>query len=211
MYYETMEQVLSKVNKTIVEAPGVTPYLPLPAGAEAAAVDGARAMIEFVRRRPLLTRHHRRRSCSCSCSAASRSCPRPSRQSSSASASRCGSSTAIEAGRPDRRAPGAGISLPHSVRRAGRVDRQARAGRRHAAPAGALDRSAPAPGRRLRPLPDRRSAADVHPRRHRGAAHRAAAADPRLGSPQRARPSSRIRRAPLARAAGHHGQTSASR
>jgi membrane protease subunit HflK len=29
MYYETMEQVLSKVNKTIVEAPGVTPYLPL--------------------------------------------------------------------------------------------------------------------------------------------------------------------------------------
>ena len=37
MYYETMEQVLSKVDKTIVEAPGVTPYLPLPAGqAEAA-------------------------------------------------------------------------------------------------------------------------------------------------------------------------------
>ena len=31
MYYETMEQVLSKVDKTIVEAPGVTPYLPLPA------------------------------------------------------------------------------------------------------------------------------------------------------------------------------------
>src|SRR5437764_6950327 len=30
MYYETMEQLLSKVNKTIVEAPGVTPYLPLP-------------------------------------------------------------------------------------------------------------------------------------------------------------------------------------
>ena len=30
MYYETMEQVLSRVNKTIVEAPGVTPYLPLP-------------------------------------------------------------------------------------------------------------------------------------------------------------------------------------
>ena len=25
-----MEQVLSKVNKTIVEVPGVTPYLPLP-------------------------------------------------------------------------------------------------------------------------------------------------------------------------------------
>lgn len=31
MYYETMEKVLSGVNKTIVEAPGVTPYLPLPA------------------------------------------------------------------------------------------------------------------------------------------------------------------------------------
>jgi membrane protease subunit HflK len=30
MYYETMERVLSKVDKTIVEAPGVTSYLPLP-------------------------------------------------------------------------------------------------------------------------------------------------------------------------------------
>ncbi len=30
MYYETMEQVLSRVDKTIVETPGVTPYLPLP-------------------------------------------------------------------------------------------------------------------------------------------------------------------------------------
>jgi membrane protease subunit HflK len=30
MYYETMEKILSKVDKTIVEAPGVTPYLPLP-------------------------------------------------------------------------------------------------------------------------------------------------------------------------------------
>jgi modulator of FtsH protease HflK len=30
MYYETMEQVLSKVPKTVIEAPGVTPYLPLP-------------------------------------------------------------------------------------------------------------------------------------------------------------------------------------
>ncbi len=29
MYYETMEKVLSKVDKTVVEAPGVTPYLPL--------------------------------------------------------------------------------------------------------------------------------------------------------------------------------------
>ena len=30
MYYETMERVLSKVDKTIVESPGVTPYLALP-------------------------------------------------------------------------------------------------------------------------------------------------------------------------------------
>ena len=30
IYYETMEQILSRTNKTIVEAPGVTPYLPLP-------------------------------------------------------------------------------------------------------------------------------------------------------------------------------------
>lgn len=30
MYYETMERVLQNVEKTIVEAPGVTPYLPLP-------------------------------------------------------------------------------------------------------------------------------------------------------------------------------------
>lgn len=31
MYYETMEQVLAKTNKTIVETPGTVPYLPLPA------------------------------------------------------------------------------------------------------------------------------------------------------------------------------------
>lgn len=29
MYYETMERVLQNVDKTIIEAPGVTPYLPL--------------------------------------------------------------------------------------------------------------------------------------------------------------------------------------
>ena len=29
MYYETMERILRKVDKTIVETPGVTPYLPL--------------------------------------------------------------------------------------------------------------------------------------------------------------------------------------
>ena len=30
MYYETMERILSRVDTTIVESPGVTPYLPLP-------------------------------------------------------------------------------------------------------------------------------------------------------------------------------------
>jgi membrane protease subunit HflK len=30
MYYETMERILRQTDKTIVEAPGVTPYLPLP-------------------------------------------------------------------------------------------------------------------------------------------------------------------------------------
>lgn len=30
LYYETMEGVLAKSDKTIIEAPGVTPYLPLP-------------------------------------------------------------------------------------------------------------------------------------------------------------------------------------
>jgi membrane protease subunit HflK len=30
MYYETMERILSQVDTTVVEAPGVTPYLPLP-------------------------------------------------------------------------------------------------------------------------------------------------------------------------------------
>jgi membrane protease subunit HflK len=30
MYYETMERVLSKNDKVIVESNGVTPYLPLP-------------------------------------------------------------------------------------------------------------------------------------------------------------------------------------
>lgn len=30
MYYETMERVLAQVDKTIIEAEGVTPYLPLP-------------------------------------------------------------------------------------------------------------------------------------------------------------------------------------
>ena len=47
MYYETMEQVLGKLDKTIVETPGVVPYLPLPAAARkapeppAAATQGA--------------------------------------------------------------------------------------------------------------------------------------------------------------------------
>ena len=74
-----------------------------------------------------------------------------------------------QAGPADRRGRRRHL-LAHPVRRAAGVDRQARPGRRHAAPAGAVDRPAPAPGRRLRALPDRRSAADVHPRRQRGAA-----------------------------------------
>jgi membrane protease subunit HflK len=37
MYYETMERVLKNVDKTIVEAPGVTPYLPLPQAGRGAA------------------------------------------------------------------------------------------------------------------------------------------------------------------------------
>jgi membrane protease subunit HflK len=30
LYYETMERVLSQVDTTVIEAPGITPYLPLP-------------------------------------------------------------------------------------------------------------------------------------------------------------------------------------
>jgi membrane protease subunit HflK len=30
LYYETMEQILQQTDTTVVEAPGVTPYLPLP-------------------------------------------------------------------------------------------------------------------------------------------------------------------------------------
>jgi membrane protease subunit HflK len=30
MYYETMERVLAKTDKTILEAPNAVPYLPLP-------------------------------------------------------------------------------------------------------------------------------------------------------------------------------------
>jgi membrane protease subunit HflK len=43
MYYETMERVLAKVDKTIIEAPGVMPYLPLPQAGRAApkAAEGA--------------------------------------------------------------------------------------------------------------------------------------------------------------------------
>ena len=37
MYYETMERVLQNVDKTIIEAPGVTPYLPLQRSSGAAA------------------------------------------------------------------------------------------------------------------------------------------------------------------------------
>jgi membrane protease subunit HflK len=42
MYYETMERVLSKVDKTVVEAPGVTPYLALPEVQKRSSEGGAR-------------------------------------------------------------------------------------------------------------------------------------------------------------------------
>ena len=41
MYYETMERVLSKVDKTVIEAPGVVPYLPIQPGRTPAPVQGA--------------------------------------------------------------------------------------------------------------------------------------------------------------------------
>jgi membrane protease subunit HflK len=41
LYYETMEQVLSRTDKTIVEAPGVTPYLALPDLKRKGAADAA--------------------------------------------------------------------------------------------------------------------------------------------------------------------------
>ena len=45
LYYETMERVLSQVDTTVIEAPGVTPYLPLPemprGGARPAPAEGA--------------------------------------------------------------------------------------------------------------------------------------------------------------------------
>lgn len=43
MYYETMERVLSKTDKTIVETGGVTPYLPLPEVKRRAAAAAATA------------------------------------------------------------------------------------------------------------------------------------------------------------------------
>ncbi len=55
-----MEQVLQNVDKTIIEAPGVTPYLPLPEVQEAvAAAAGSRPVTGpvtgLIRRRPLLS------------------------------------------------------------------------------------------------------------------------------------------------------------
>lgn len=43
MYYETMEQILAGIDKTIIEAPGVTPYLPLPEVSRRSATPGASA------------------------------------------------------------------------------------------------------------------------------------------------------------------------
>jgi membrane protease subunit HflK len=41
MYYETMERVLQGVNKTIIEAPGVLPYQPLPPPKQSQPTEGA--------------------------------------------------------------------------------------------------------------------------------------------------------------------------
>jgi membrane protease subunit HflK len=43
MYLETMERVLAKVEKTVVDAPGVAPYLPLPEVRRRAAAPPAEA------------------------------------------------------------------------------------------------------------------------------------------------------------------------
>ncbi len=42
MYYETMEEVLAKTDKTIIEAPGVTPYMPLSPSQRTARTTGVR-------------------------------------------------------------------------------------------------------------------------------------------------------------------------
>ena len=111
MYYETMERVLRQVDKTIVEAPGVTPYLPLRRSPRSAAAGRSRHNDRPGPPPPaawpaspallLLFAAAQQRS---------RSSPKPSRRSSSASASRCGSSTATSPGSPIG-AAGAGISL----------------------------------------------------------------------------------------------------
>ncbi len=50
MYYETLESVLGKANKTIVGAPGVTPYLPLPAVTRPPELPPANVTVQGVRR-----------------------------------------------------------------------------------------------------------------------------------------------------------------
>ena len=105
MYYETMEQVLQRVDKTIIEAPGVTPICRCRRSGEAAA--GAGPMIDFVRSRPIMA----------GLIAlfllflvlgSFPIVPETKQASSSASASRCGSSTATS--RPAVRRAGAGIA-----------------------------------------------------------------------------------------------------
>ena len=91
MYYETMEQVLSKVDKTIVEAPGVTPPISRCPQVQKQQTAAAAAVTGFIRRRPLVSKGSAPSSCWCFCSAASRSCPRPSRPWWSASVNPSGS------------------------------------------------------------------------------------------------------------------------
>ena len=62
MYYETMEQVLSKVDKTVIEAPGVTPYLPLPQVKKTAAAGRSGSNDQLRPPPPAGVRGHRGRS-----------------------------------------------------------------------------------------------------------------------------------------------------
>ena len=189
MYYETMERILSRVDTTIVEAPGVTPYLPLPAlqgrPLPAAPDPGRAAAMNSSLRNPIvigiiaillliLV-------------ASTFSIVPETKQ-----------AVIVRFGEPQRVLnryqrerdvrPLGRARRADPVHRADPLDRQAHPLARDGEPAGPFDRSAAPPGRCLRPLPDRRSVANVHLGAHRGESGGSAPADPRLGAPQRARP-----------------------
>ena len=115
MYYETMEQVLSKVDKTIVEAPGVTPYLPLPQVAEGAADRKERQQMSCgsCATRSLLGGRRLRAADPRWCGTLPDRARDQAGGRSSASASRCGSSTPIKpGGRFGRPAPASIVRMP---------------------------------------------------------------------------------------------------